>query len=188
MSALRHLPNALTVLRVVLVAPIAYLLWVRAYPTALILLLIAGVSDALDGALARRFDWGSAFGAALDPVADKLLIGVLFVVFTLQHHLPLWVTLIAVGRDALIMGGAAVYRWLFEQPEIRPTFLSKVNTATQLAVLGMLLVALCEFAFAPVLHRVIDPWSFYVLAVLGVASGIDYVITWSRRAWARARV
>ena len=184
----RHIPNAITVFRIVLVVPIALLLWANEYRWALFMMVVAGFSDALDGALARRFHWTSAFGAAIDPVADKLLVGVLFVMFTIQGHLPLWVAAIAVGRDAIIMTGAGLYKWLFEKIEFRPTFISKANTAMQIITLSALLVALCDFEMlSVVVGRALDPWCFYVLAVLGISSGVDYVITWGRRAYARSR-
>lgn len=171
-----------------MVVPIAWLLWWREYPFALGLMAIAGFSDALDGALARRFDWTSRFGAAMDPVADKLLVGILIVVFTLQDHLPMWVAIIAVGRDVVIMIGAGVYKWLFERIDFRPSYLSKVNTAMQIITLLVLLLALCEFGVMSDLARLlVDPWFFYLLALLGILSGVDYVITWGRRAYMRSR-
>ena len=69
---------------------------------------IAGASDALDGWMARRFQWMSRFGAAMDPVADKLLVATTFIIFTLQGHIPVWVAAIVLGRDAVIMTGAGV--------------------------------------------------------------------------------
>ena len=185
---LAQLPNAITVLRIVLVVPTGILLWQADYAWALLLMAIASASDALDGALARGFGWTSHFGAAMDPVADKLLVGTLFVVFWLQGHIPTWLASIVVTRDLLILVGAGIYRWLFEKIDFAPTFVSKANTAMQITMLLLLLLALCELGvLSDVAGVLVNPYCFWLLALLGVTSGIDYVITWGLRAWRNAR-
>ena len=177
------LPNALTVMRIVLVLPTAIMLWQMQYLQALVLMALAGASDAVDGWLARRWGAVTQFGATLDPIADKLLIAVMVVVFTLQSHLPLWLVLIVLGRDLCIVGGATVYRALFGQLEVAPTRISKANTAAQIVVLLMLLVQLSALGpLSALVGTLVNPWSFYLLGVLGVCSGGDYVVTWSLRA------
>ena len=109
-------------------------------------------------------------------------------IFTVQGHIPLWVAAIVLGRDAIIMAGAGAYRLLFEPIEFAPTFISKANTALQIVMLLMLLFGLCQFGMLSTLAlAVVDPWCFYLLAVLGLSSGVDYVITWGRKAWRQAR-
>ncbi len=182
------IPNAITVLRIVLVVPVAIWLWRGDYAGALVLTFIAGVSDALDGWLARRMNWTSQFGAGLDPVADKLLVAAMFVVFTLQGHIPLWVAVIVLCRDALILAGAGAYRLLFEPIEFAPTFVSKANTAMQIVTLLLLLVALCDFGrVSSIVGGWVDPNLFVALAVLGLVSGADYVKAWSGKAWAHGK-
>ena len=184
MSRLAFLPNAITVLRILLVFPTGWLLWQMRYPEALIVMAVAGLSDALDGFLARRYGWTSSFGAAMDPLADKLLVIVLFVIFTIQGHIPLWVAAIVVGRDVVIMLGALTYRVFFAPIEFAPTFVSKANTAMQIILLILLLVQLVGFEPARTLaEAVIDPYCFWILAVLGIASGVDYIVTWTLKAW-----
>jgi cardiolipin synthase len=183
-----QIPNIITVARIAMVAPVGLLLWYGAVREALILMVVASASDALDGWLARHFGWMSRFGAAMDPVADKLLVGTLFVIFTLKGIIPIWVALIVLGRDAIILGGALAYRLLFEAIEFAPTYLSKANTAVQIVLLLLLLVAQCGFdLISPVALLVADPYGFWVLAALGLTSGLDYVITWSLRAVRRAK-
>jgi cardiolipin synthase len=178
-----HIPNIITVIRIMLVFPTAWLLHQTRYNEAFVLMLVAGLSDALDGALARRFDWKSKLGAILDPLADKFLIAVVFVVFTYQAHIPLWVAVIALSRDFIILCGALVYKYLFRDIEVVPTFFSKANTATQIVMLLLVMLGLLSVEVASELARVlVDPYCFYLLAVLGIGSGIDYVITWSRKA------
>ncbi len=185
---LRRLPNIITVVRILLVFPTAWLLWQRRYMEALVLMTIAGASDAVDGWLARRLDAISRFGAAMDPVADKLLIAVMFIIFSIQSHLPLWLVIIVLGRDVLILAGAGTYRLLFGRIDFAPTLVSKANTAAQISVLLLMLVQLCEIAvLSELVGTLLDPYSFYVLAILALTSGIDYVATWSVRAWRQVR-
>jgi cardiolipin synthase len=186
---LRQIPNIITVVRVLLVIPTAWCLVEGRYVEALVLMAVAGASDAVDGWLARRFDWVSWFGAALDPLADKILVGVLFITLTVKGVLPLWVVGIAIGRDLVILGGATVYRLLFKHIEFTPTLLSKANTAVQIVVLLVLLLSLCGFdTLSPIASAVADPYGFWLVAALAVVSGADYVFTWGRRALERQRV
>ena len=185
---LSQLPNIITIARILLVVPTVWLLLESRYVEALVLMAVAGASDALDGWMARRFGWMSRFGAAMDPVADKLLVAATFIVFTLQEHIPLWVAAIVLGRDAVIMAGAGAYRLFFEPIQFAPTFISKANTAMQIVALLTLLFGLCGFGAVSELARLlVDPWCFYLLAVLGLSSGVDYVITWGRKAWLQRR-
>jgi cardiolipin synthase (CMP-forming) len=183
-----QIPNAITVARIVLVVPTAWLLWEGRFVQALVLMSIAGASDALDGWLARRLNAVSRFGAAVDPMADKLLVAAMYVIFAIQGHLPLWLAVIVLGRDAIILVGAGVYRGLFGRIDFSPTYLSKANTALQIGVGLLLLLHLCGFgAVSELAVTVVDPYGFYLLALLGLASGIDYVATWGLRAWRQAR-
>ena len=180
---LSSLPNMITMLRIFLVAPTAWLLIEEQYVWALVVMALAGASDALDGWLARRFEWTSRIGAALDPVADKLLVAAMFIVFTVQGHIPLWVAAIVLGRDAVIMSGAGVYRLLYGPIQFSPTLASKANTATQIIVVLLLLLGLCDFGWlSAIALSLADPWCFYLLALLGLGSGLDYVFTWSLKA------
>lgn len=185
---LANLPNVITVARISLVLPIAWLLWEGYYVTALVVTTAAGASDAVDGWLARRLGAVSRFGAALDPVADKLLVAVIYLIFAFQGHLPIWLAVIVLGRDAVIMGGAAAYRLLFGRFEFAPTLISKANTGLQIATALLVLVRLCDFGWlSALIAALVDPYVFYLLAALGIASGLDYVVVWSRRAWRQAR-
>ena len=185
---LAAIPNIITVVRILLVFPTAWLLWRNRYVEALILMAIAGASDALDGWLARRWNAISRFGAAVDPVADKLLVAAMFIIFSIQGHLPLWLVLIVLGRDLCILGGAGAYRLLFGTIEFAPTLVSKANTAAQISVLLLVLVERCGFGWlSPLVAELLDPYCFFLLAVLAVVSGLDYVITWTARAIRQSR-
>lgn len=176
------LPNAITLLRVMLVIPTALLLWRGEYNWALVLMIVAGISDGLDGYLARRYNWFSRFGAIVDPLADKFLVATMLLVFALQGHFPWWLLIIIIVRDALIVAGGVIYRVLFGPFEMAPSLLSKANTAAQIVVVVMALVALCEFGDLSLFcDRVVSPWGIWILALLGVASGLHYVATWGLR-------
>jgi cardiolipin synthase len=185
---LRQIPNIITVVRVLLVIPTAWCLFESYYVEALGLLALAGASDAVDGWLARRFDWVSRFGSALDPLADKILVGVLLLVLMVRGVLPVWVAGIAIGRDLVLLAGAGAYRLIFKHIEFAPTLLSKANTAVQIFVLLLVLLGLCGFPdLSPIARAISDPYGFWVVAGLAIASGADYVITWSRRALSQPR-
>jgi cardiolipin synthase (CMP-forming) len=188
-AVLQQIPNVITVVRVLLVFPTAWCLLSERYVDALVLLAIAGASDAVDGWLARKLDAISRFGAAVDPLADKILVGVLFVALLLKGALPMWVVGIAIGRDVVILVGAGVYRLLFKHIEFAPTPISKLNTAAQIVVLLLLLFGLCDFGDLSRLARTLtDPYGFWLVALLAIVSGLDYVLTWGRRALAERRV
>lgn len=183
----RQLPNAVTVMRVVLVGPAGWLLWHGAVTEALVLIAIAGFSDAVDGLLARRFNWRTRFGAIADPLADKLLSLAVLVVLAVQGHVPWWLFGIVVGRDLVIVCGAIAYRRVVGTLELNPTLLSKVHTSLLIVVLLLVLVALADFVWASHVAAIVAPWGFVLVAVSGVATGVHYVVVWSRRAASSVR-
>ncbi|GLQ97011.1 CDP-alcohol phosphatidyltransferase family protein [Dyella mobilis] len=176
-SPWRHLPNAISSLRVVLVLPIGWLLAHRAWSSALMLVAVAGVSDGVDGFLARHFGWQSRIGGMLDAIADKLLLVSCFVILAVQGEVPLWLAWVVCGRDGVIAVGALLWRVLVGRIDPQPSLLSKACTLMQIVYLLVVLLALIRW---PVPASELPGW---LVAVLCVASGTDYVIRWSRRAW-----
>ena len=179
-TPLRHLPNLICVLRILLVAPIVVLLVHGEWLWTLALILVAGFSDGLDGFLAKRFGWQSRLGSMLDPAADKLLLVALFVTLTVLGLVPLWLTGLVVLRDVIISAGGLAYNALIAPLTAQPSLVSKLNTGLQLAfVLAVIMVQ--AFAWPPVLLvQVLGA----VVFVTCMVSGLDYILTWSRRAWA----
>src|SRR5689334_7087311 len=110
-SPWRHLPNAITIARIALVLPLVVSIARRDFNAALILVVIAGLSDALDGLLAKRFAWQSWLGGVLDPIADKILLIVCFVSLYVASVMPLWLMGLALARDAVILAGAVTYHF-----------------------------------------------------------------------------
>ena len=177
----QHIPNVLTSLRILLVIPVAYYLFESNYLYSLALFLFAGISDAVDGYLARRFLWTSNFGAWADPLADKLIVGVVFVVLAIQGLVPAWLVYVTIGRDLIILCGAGTYRKIFGKIDIAPTILSKVNTVVQILALLLVMVTLLDIPQLMKNDYMLDV-VFIIVGIFSILSGIDYVISWIRRA------
>ena len=109
---LRHLPNLISVFRVLLVPPVVWLMVQGRYGEALALFVIAGASDGLDGYLAKHFGWVSRFGSIIDPLADKLLLTASFFTLAWLGHLPLWLAVLVIARDLVIVIGGLAYHYL----------------------------------------------------------------------------
>lgn len=175
--ALRRLPNLLTLARLALIPPFALSFGFGAYGLALALFVLAGLSDAVDGWLARRFDWTSRFGAIVDPIADKCLVLTALALLYWQGALPLWFLLLAVGRDLVIVAGAYAYHRRYGPYRLRPSGLSKANTGLLLALVSWQLLVLTG-----VNDRLGLASGLLVLTALtSVLSGVDYVRIWGTR-------
>jgi cardiolipin synthase len=182
------LPNYLSMLRIALVRPIAWLLWQHQVMSAFWLMLLAGFSDALDGFLARRYGWQTELGTLLDPLADKFLIAAMYLVFTLQGLIPLWLVVLILTRDILILLGAGVYRGVFGDLTVNPSLLSKTNTALQILVVLMLMVSQMPIGdLGPRLLTFLQAYTFPSLAALCIASGCHYLFVWGSHSWRRLR-
>lgn len=177
MTLLRHLPNLVSLLRILMVPPVAWLIVEQRYAAALALFVVAGVSDGIDGFLAKHYGWVSRLGSILDPLADKLLLSVSFITLALLGQLPLWLALLVLGRDLVIVIGGVIYHHLVGRFSLEPTFVSKFNTFLQIALVALVLARLAGLGLP---QWCIDvPVVLLVLSVL--ASGGDYVWTWGRQ-------
>jgi len=182
MLSIRDLPNILTVARMLLVAPLVYLLLSERYLAALVLAVISGISDWLDGALARRFDWQSRFGGVLDPLADKMLMIAVYAALAWMQELPAWLFALVVLRDLVIVaGGLAYHRWI-EPFRAEPTRFSKFNTLCQVLLMWAVLLALAGVALQPL---VIDAL-VWLVAFTVTGTMVQYVYLWGRRAFSMA--
>jgi cardiolipin synthase len=179
---MRHLPNLICLVRILLIWPTIDALVSADYWTALVLVAICAVSDGLDGWLAKRFNWTSHLGKILDPLADKLLLVALFLTATWIGLLPWWLTAVAVARDVLIGGGAFIYRFVFGPLHGRPTLISKINTGFQLAVA---LAAILGAASGLPTPEMVTALAIVTL-VTTIVSGAGYVTEFTKRALATA--
>ncbi|MCK9488209.1 MAG: CDP-alcohol phosphatidyltransferase family protein [Xanthomonadales bacterium] len=182
-TVLRHLPNTITVARILACPLLAWLIIADQARTALWLAVAVGISDVVDGFLARRFNWQSRLGGLLDPIADKLFLVSAMIALGVTGALPAWLIVLVVVRDLVIVGGAFVYHYRVETLNAAPSVLGKLNTLLQVA---LVLTALASQAGVPV-----PAWLLAALvvavALLAVVSGGQYVLVWSARARAAWR-
>ena len=146
---------------------------------ALVLIVIAGASDALDGFLAKRFDWRTRLGGLLDPAADKLLLVSVFLSLTYLGRIPVALTGIVVLRDVVIVLGAFSYQLLIGAVKGEPSAISKLNTACQLSFV-LLTITQAEFGWPP---RIALLMLGAAVVFTSITSGLNYVLRWSKRAW-----
>jgi cardiolipin synthase len=174
----RHLPNVLTVLRLAAVPWVAWLLRERELPTAAAVVSVAACTDALDGWLARRFGWQSWLGSWLDPIADKVLVMASYLGLALIEPVFVPLAALVLMRDAVIVAGAGAYRALVGPLQAHPTWLGKLTSPAQLSFVVWMLLRLRQEQAPP------PEWLAGSLAVgvLTLASGVQYVHEWSRRA------
>ena len=174
---LKWIPNIISIFRILLILPVLLLIFRSQYQWALLLFLIAGLSDALDGYLAKHFGWRTRVGALLDPVADKLLIAGSYIALAWLNLIPFWLATIVVSRDLIIAIGVFIYSFIIEPFEGEATRISKINTFLELL---FVLVILCSIAFDWPANSIITVIGSAVLVTVFI-SGIDYIISWIRR-------
>ena len=173
---MKNIPNLITVTRLLLVPVAVGMIAAQAWSWAFAAFAVAGISDGLDGYIARRFDMRSELGAYLDALADKALLMSMFVALSLAHIVPVWVAIIVVSRDVMIVG-AVIVSWVLDKPvQIRPLWISKLNTVVQIAFAG---TALGAMAFSSLQGAWFDPMLYAVVA-LTLASTAAYLAQWLR--------
>jgi len=171
--SLSHLPNIITLARIALVPVLILLLKDQDYAAGLIVFVIAGASDALDGYLAKRMNVQSRLGAILDPVADKLLLVSAYVMLAVLGHIPFWLVLVVVFRDLLIVGGYMLYTSHAGPVKMRPSILSKLNTLMQITLVAVILAQQAAGLAWPLTGVLV-----YAVLATTVASGAHYLWSW----------
>jgi cardiolipin synthase len=177
-SYLRHLPNVISMARIVLVGPIIWSLLTGQFGLAIWLFLIAGASDALDGFLAKHCGWSSRLGGFLDALADKFLLISTFVCLWWLEIFPWWLVLSVLARDLVIVTGATVYNFRIETVQPEPSMISKLNTFLQIALAA---IGVIQLGFGGVPDWLLEALIWAVMLTV-VLSGAGYVREWSRRA------
>jgi len=181
--SLSFLPNLLCILRILLVYPVAKWILQGQYPQVLVLFAFAAFTDALDGYLAKRFDWHSELGKVLDPLADKLLLVTVFICLSIAGLVPWWLSGLVLLRDLVIFFGALTFKALFGPLRGKPTAVSKLNTLCQIL---FCLAAVANAAFGLPTDAIVIALGALVLVSTAV-SGIDYTLIYTRRASAVTR-
>ena len=171
-----YLPNIITVGRIFTVPVMIWMIVTGNLAYAFALFVIAGISDALDGFLARRFNWQTELGAYLDPIADKVMLTSVYASLTFHGYMPIWLGILVVSRDLLIVG-AVVLAWLLERGiEVRPLLIGKINTGLQILLAAAILA---EHGFALGWMTAIWPL-LWVTGALTLLSAFFYLFGWLR--------
>jgi cardiolipin synthase (CMP-forming) len=169
-----NIPNFITLGRIISVPVIFWLLLSGQSKFAFFVFVCAGISDAVDGYLAKRFNWGTELGSYLDPLADKLLIVSIFIALGVRNELPLWLVVAVVSRDILIVA-AVLLAWLLEQRvRIKPLAVSKANTMMQI-LLAATVLADGAFGLGLDTTRVVLVWITGALTLLSLTA---YLRAW----------
>lgn len=171
---IRNIPNLLTLLRMCAAPVLILFLMERNYGVGAFLFLVAGITDALDGWIAKRFDCVTRLGTILDPIADKMLIITAYIVLALLGDIPLWLVLIVGFRDLGIVGGYLILQTIYDEMPPQPSLLSKLNTLAQITF--VLIVMTDKMGWAS-LSGVVNVllWS---VAVTTLVSGAHYIYRW----------
>jgi cardiolipin synthase len=171
-----NLPNLITIARILLVPVVVWAIGSGEMRAAFLLFVAAGVSDAVDGFLAKRFGMASELGAYLDPLADKALIMSIYVALGVTEAIPRWLVILVVSRDIMIIGGVLL-SWLLIKPmAVKPLLISKLNTLAQIVFAGLVLASL-GFGFTATDAQT---GAMVAVAVLTLLSVGFYVVEWVR--------
>jgi len=178
LMSLRWLPNAISVMRIALILPILVLFVNDEFGWALGLFLLAGLSDGIDGYVAKRYNWHSRLGAFLDPAGDKLLVAWSYGTLAYLGHIPVWLAVIVILRDVIIVAGSFIYHYLVRRLEGEPTRISKLNTGLEIVYL-VFVMSEAGYGWPDSITLTVLGASVLVTVVI---SGYDYVSNWIRSA------
>ncbi|SDS34221.1 CDP-alcohol phosphatidyltransferase family protein [Bradyrhizobium canariense] len=170
------IPNIITLGRILLVPFIVWAIASNQLEIAFAIFLVAGISDAVDGFLAKRFNMASELGALLDPLADKALLVSIYVALGIWGAIPRWIVILVVSRDIMIVG-AVIVSWLFGKPiPMKPLMVSKLNTVAQVAFAALVLASV-GFGFNA------TPYDLILMAFVTVFTLVSvsfYLVEWAR--------
>lgn len=178
MGILVNIANLVTLLRLLLAPVVIWLLLDGQAGAAFALFLFAGITDAIDGMIAKRFDQVTELGAYLDPIADKVLLVSIIVTLGVLQALPVWLVLLAVSRDALIVGGVLLSYTLGNPLVMKPLLISKANTVAQIALVAAVLAHKAFPDFQTAMASAALELAVWVTAATTAASGGAYIVTW----------
>lgn len=171
-----NLPNLITLARLLIVPLAIWLILDARYGAAFWIFVVAGVSDGLDGFIAKRFDRRTRLGALLDPIADKTLLVSVYVTLGWAAALPKWIVILVVFRDVMTIGGFVLIQAMAAPKRYDPLYISKLNTAAQIILVGFILARLGIGADAPLATMIL----VLAVAVTTVLSGLSYLVRWAR--------
>ena len=173
-----YIPNLLSLARIGMVPWLVVLLQNQQYGLSFIVFIVAGLSDALDGFIAKRFNAQTYLGSLLDPLADKGLLVSSYIMLSVIGAIPFWLMVAVVFRDVIIVGGYLLMVLFFGSVKMEPLIVSKINTFTQIAYIVLVLGALAIQYDFHVIQAILN----YVVLSTSVVSGLAYVYIWSIKA------
>ncbi len=169
-----QIPNLLTLIRIAACPVLVLLLYDENYAIALYVFVAAGITDGLDGFIAKRFGFVTGFGAVLDPSADKLLIASAYIMLAVLGDIPFWLLILVMFRDLVIIAGYLILKLMGHSVPISPAYISKINTFLQISLVVVILTEksgmLTLFALTDLL--------VYGTCMTTVASGVQYIWFW----------
>jgi cardiolipin synthase len=177
MQRLLSVPNVLTLTRIIMTPVIVYMVLTDQAWIAVALMVAAGITDMLDGAVARYFNQRTTVGAYLDPLADKVMLVSLFVTLFIVEQVPLFMFLAVIFRDAIILFGAIAYEIVTRRLSMQPSMVSKATTFMQIVYIALLLLNMAM--------PIADFWTditMWAAFALTCASGIHYLVIWTNKA------
>ena len=178
LSYTMNLPNLITISRLLLTPYIVWLLLIESYFLGFIFFLLSGISDALDGFIAKRFNQKTLLGSYLDPIADKFLIVSAIVLLGYNGYVPIWLIIIIVSRDIAIFGAVIISWMLSTNLRIEPLIISKINTFLQLFYIVMTFAVILNNKFLTELILSIHDVTTYLIAVSTILSWLFYLRVW----------
>lgn len=172
-----NIPNSITLARIVTVPLIVWLILREEMLLAFVFFLLGGISDALDGLIAKQFDLVTKLGKYLDPLADKILLVSIYITLGIQGDIPSWLVILVVSRDIFIVGGILLSYMMETRVIIRPVWISKINTFCQILLAALILGAAgFEIDVSEILTL-----AFYTVALTTILSGCYYVSVWMKQ-------
>jgi len=162
-----NIPNLLTIFRILLVPVFIIFIIYNRMVMALAVFILAGLTDGIDGLIARVFNQKTPLGAYLDPIADKLLLGSAFLALTLRDILPNWLTVIVISRDVIILGGVVVLSLMKKEVRVQPSVVSKATTWLQVITIILAILSLERVIFLEVV--------IWLTALFTIISGFQYI-------------
>ncbi|MEG3620172.1 CDP-alcohol phosphatidyltransferase family protein [Magnetovibrio sp. PR-2] len=172
-----NLPNIITLLRIGATPVVVWLIVEGHLIWAFWVFVAAGVSDALDGFLAKQFDMETELGKYLDPIADKALLVSTYITLGINGYIPNWLVILVVFRDIAIVGGALLFETMTHSLTMQPLMISKLNTALQIVLVCAVMAVV---GYSVELHGILDVL-VSVTAVATIASGLTYAVVWIKR-------
>jgi len=173
-----YVPNLLTLARIAMVPWLIVLLQQQNYPLSLLVFIVAGISDGVDGYIAKKYNAKTKLGAILDPLADKALLVSSYVMLSIMQLIPFWLVVTVVFRDVIIIAGYLIMEMFFGSVTMQPLRISKINTVVQIAFVIIMLASLALDLDLALIIEVVA----YSVFVTSVVSGAAYVYIWAIKA------